>query len=608
MTKNLQYFTNRYLQAVVIDESINTPADNTDLLKYGIILDAKISENTKQRLIEYYGLNMAKLNSTFFRYVSNVANKSEMELLLHQLMHYLTSFNPELGFEPYIPNQLEKEDLQVLAKSLKRIEILTKDQAYDRILAFAKQDVAFDSYTIDDLMHLFNEDDVLQEELKLDDIRNREFKLRYMGKFNLIPYKASELLPYIWFLVTKETLMVKNQDLHIHNQSTANQVANVLTRFFDIVGTKELADKHYLPNKKVWLSLRKDLKAYGVKPSLIRKLNGLGRSAKVKHTPHNLPNILEKMTPEYLANASVYALIKYWNLAGEKIRMAESNQDFAYYRIRNGKSYLKQLSLANKQALINKSDDYRTLKTLVENELRKRYQNTPSVYLGNQMVQLAMPTSEKSNLGGLTQMTQVLLDPMKTDVHIGVAWDYSADYDLHAFGQDHHYGFNGSHNSNDVHFSGDMTCLNPDGYAAEYMTVRQGSQPLLFNVSAYKSNKSTKLDLIVGHGGLDDKFTPSEILMRTKIDLLENGQNVFLYDGKDRVTAIKLETYGRVPYNMFNGYLSTIAIKADTAMKITDFLNIVNATIVSTRRQMTEETIDLSLESFTFEKITGLLA
>lgn len=71
-----------------------------DALKHGVLIDPEIIKGssykdvaeTTQEAIDEYGVNVSRLNSTFYKRFADVENNSELQLRLDQLVHYASTY------------------------------------------------------------------------------------------------------------------------------------------------------------------------------------------------------------------------------------------------------------------------------------------------------------------------------------------------------------------------------------------------------------------------------------------------------------------------------------------------------------------------------------
>ena len=77
----------------------------------------------KDRIIDYYkkeSLNGNDLNKTFHKSWEKIKNSTRIELVIEQILHYLSTYGTNFQGEIYIPNEaLEVPDTKIVFKVIK---------------------------------------------------------------------------------------------------------------------------------------------------------------------------------------------------------------------------------------------------------------------------------------------------------------------------------------------------------------------------------------------------------------------------------------------------------------------------------------------------------
>ena len=293
------------------------------------------------------------------------------------------------------------------------------------------------------------------------------------------------------------------------------------------------------------------------------------------------------------------------------------------YKIRNGKSYAKQLS--------NKTEEqYESLKekiAIVKKHLISRLDvKGKKIYIPENMV-YAAPSSEKQFNGNFPRGSYIEL-PRTADLIYGIHWenlkDQRVDLDLHQMNKSEVFGWDASYRdeSRNVLFSGDVTDAPAPRGATElfYINRNYGVGAFLVSLNNYTKSDTVSFKFMVAKADVEQsKFqknyvvNPNNILTTINMEI-ENGNwqkvigfvvinsdNIrFYFNDYSNGTArsSRMDEVQTMSFEYLNSY-------SKIQVKLNDLLKEAGATITT---EKTEDSIDLSPEVINKETIISLLA
>lgn len=448
--------------------------------------------------IKLYGVNANKVNSTFYKRFSDVESRSELHLRLEQLIHYASTYGqgyPEdvPGWEP---EYLKDVDMEVLG-SLTVIDTIEPSKLESKIKNILTSGIALSEETQHDLLTIIRGLNINLD--YIDKISNREFMCVLCKRLNLMPVNFDEFTRYLVYLLTNNTLLIKSKQTYAqvdYSEADYSRVEDTFEGYVKKFGIEKVAE-NITRYRKLYLIMRKHFgnkKTINKALKLSKKLYKPRKQSALEHV--NDSSVTVEEVQKAAKNATVFKLIKVWNA----LKRYNADQEANYYKIRNGKSYLKLNNSYHKQKPTNR---YRKTVVII-NELRSRLGDwSDRTFYIPKGVEYAVPTSGKDFIGSLPYMSSYTI---KGAISLGIAWDKSADLDLHSFTLDgRHFGWNSSYRGDGITYSGDMTHLNQFGYAAEFYRLKPGSitDPLVVEVSDYASRGKVPFDVFVTNASVD---------------------------------------------------------------------------------------------------------
>lgn len=592
---SLNYITAKYLKRIEVD---NAKLSNTrehyglKLLNCGVLVQpfTNVDAETFDVLDKLYGFDMQAANSTFYASIQERLQLTIGEFLLDRDVHYETQ---------NIPNDVLSDVVNSFTSELKTIiQVSTKDEIRDNLQQLISQSLAVPSEDVEQLADALEHYGV---NTRL--IANRELAIVLNTRKNRAVDDAQLFVTQLYYAITDKSMLIKSdeelKDLEFRlklNASRRSKIVVLVNDYLANCGSLESLALHFRPNRRVWLMLRKHI------PELRPIVNGMKRLSDKVRINHASTTVLEKDT-DY-TKVDIYQLIKISNYLREKLLIEDG--DAQIYRVRNGRAFIKANAGEN-------VDNARVLMELtkINNEIARRYKDKDvTIYLPDaekENIAIAMPTSVKNFIGQYPMYTVVRAPkPCK----IGMYWTINTDMDLHVdtFDGDH-IGYYGHSNRYDIKYSGDMTCTNSAGMAAEMMLVNDDVAHT-YSINPYDS-RECDVTLFVGTTNIPDlrssnvAIEPKEVIFSSKHHIDNDRGFAFgtYMNGLFILTNFKIG--GRVPDEVNQSQVSALVLrKASSMLDLVEFSNITGIPIVN---QKEANSIDFSSFGISVNSFTSLL-
>ena len=472
--------------------------------------------------ISEYGVNKDKVNSTFYKRFSDVESRSELQLRFDQLAHYMSTYGQGyVGTEGHIyePEFLKDVDMDV-KHQLVYIDVITKDELANKVKTMLTSGIALSGDTQHNLMTIINEAKLDVD--YVDKIANREFMCRLCEVEGLLPKNFDEFTRYLIYLTTGSTLLIKSKQTYqvVDGQLSFNSLPESrFNAYVKAFGVTQVA-KNITRYRKLYLIFRKHFSKVG--KSELNKALKLSKKLYIPRKQSPLENVFDADLDEVVnaaKKAPIFKLIKIYNAISQINPQATAR----YFKIRNGKSFLKTQGNYVSEEKTRKAI---YIQNLIVSVLQDRLGSLKDkVFYIPKGINYAVPTSAKDFVGSLPYMSKYRFAGKK--LSIGIAWEQSADLDLHAMTLDgQHVGWNSSFTGNGITFSGDMTQLNRYGYAAEFLEIdpKKLTEPIIVTASYFNSRDETvKFDVFSTGAPIDKSLNQG---VTTQID----GDSVLFHD------------------------------------------------------------------------------
>lgn len=238
---------------------------------------------------------------------------------------------------------------------------------------------------------------------------------------------------------------------------------------------------------------------------------------------------------------------------------------------------------------------------MIVNELKTRYGDwSDKVFYIPDGINYALPTSGKDFVGTLPYMSSY--EFKGKDVSLGVAWNTPADLDLHMLSlSGEHYGWNSSYDGT-VTYSGDMTHLNPYGYAAEFYKIQANdlTAPMIISVNDYWSDAEVKFDVFITGANVDrddrqgvaTQIGPKSVLFHDKVSPQEMSKVLMIVLPTDDGVNIGFTAtnFGnvRVPGvdNTTTKLIEIFQHQLDNTYMVTDLIKLLGGHVISNEDEL----------------------
>lgn len=602
MNTLIMYMEVTYLKMLnknYINHSDASVENTIELIKKGVMIEPlmPVDNVVKERILSKYGFDVANANSTFYKSFEERLGKSWNEVVVERIVHYLTHGE-------YEPDEISEHVFDYINKNYIKIQIVEPKVIAEKLETLVNEPLALPSSDIAPMLDVLSYYDIETV------TGNKELQIMHACRTSYTLSDPHLFLRQLNYLVNDRTILIKGAgnlrifELHLEcaTKETLSKITKLIQGYADNFGLENLA-KHFRPNKKLWLLIRKHCKE--TRP-IINKIKRLSETMHVDHTQYT---VLEKDNTDF-TKLSTYQLIKTFNFVRE-YRLREEGKYIRAFKVRNGRTFVKESTHTLD------SDKYiKAFKTeiLITKELMTRYKDAnKKVFINPEShVDIKMPTSGKSFTGPYPMFSSVTLSD-KTDepIQVGIYWNEQADLDLHAKSVDgHHVGFYSEDDDNIV-YSGDMMRLNKHGYAAESMLVEDPSKgSYIFTMQPYNSGYAATFTLFVGSKNAHNSerkeiINPNELRFTCKmktepITLGTTAGNKFI------LTNMNLG--GHLPDEKSSELIiPVILLKERAAMTLKEFCEITNIEVVETKDEIDENTIDFSEDVIATSSFTDLL-
>jgi hypothetical protein len=447
---------------------VNYVEINNIAIKHGFLVP-------KELCYEWLEILLADLpenyNSTFYKSWKSIVEKSRLELLLDQMIHYASTYGTNYQGETWVPEELKSIDFP--RQELKVLEGITYDELVPKVQSIAYGNVAVKEDTIQFL-------EMFKNELDVDKIKIRQLKYRLIDE-NYQFKDGQECLNYILYHYFQIPLLIKN-----------NEVLGLIRTYYcysydsklsKIIKTNEkILSSVFLRNKDVFLTIK------SLSRILHNPINRLRKLAKTNHKPITnwwlkLDQLNSAERIKMFNNASLYKLVQVYNAY---------NNPTGFYIIRNGNGWYKDSYTKKHPAIVTHE-----LLHAISGRIKKLTEGK-KFYLPKG-IDLAMPMSEKNFIGDIPIGSTI--DCADNNTMVGIYWRNEwgvHDLDLHAKTTTGiEIGWNRSYydDGQNIVFSGDMTDANPE--ATEIIWFKKEPEDCIISVNEYNGNSKYKLRFFV---------------------------------------------------------------------------------------------------------------
>ena len=520
-------------------------------LKKGIIIDKNASKEVIENSIKIWGVDGFLLNQTFHKSFEKITSSATEKLIIEQLVHYFTTYGYEsLGITDgtvYIPAEmLYVPDLEDGYKFI-FIKKINKKDLKKKLWDLCDSGIALSRTTLENMEILCSYMNI--DKNNIEEIKNKEFKIRMYDKLSIVPEDPVEFLRYLLYKLVGNSLLIKDKDTMNGLESCDKTKAYILiNRYKNIYGLKGLA-QIFNRFKPLFLSLKTDISELGEFyldddetdnvytedcKALNTMINKISHLSKKYHKPF-IQNDLDMfcewvecnkdkkdfdiILKKNLEKAGVFRTIRILNYLN-----TDSNH---VYKIRNGKAWVCK---KEKIKIISK-DVLSILEDFIVSKLKKNV-SSKKIYLEDN-VNLVLPQSEKQFVGNIPFGSSTRFG--KDNLVVGIHWfntNDRIDLDLKIISNDYSIGWNTNYKKEDkLIFSGDVTSAPKPNGASEYIYIDKDVDDTIFSL---KINNFTsyvdggEFEFIVAKASRDDIcknyiVNPNNIILRIPGNKLQKG-------------------------------------------------------------------------------------
>ena len=597
----------KLFKSVVVKHKARTTEkeyDESDLIKQGILIDPIIFDNLSSAeakeitddAISLFGANSTKLNSTFWKKFSDVASMNELELRMHQLLHYMSTYGRGIvgnesttGLQAYEPDFLKDANIDV-QHELVYISAITNDELKEKIKNMLTSGIALKQETNAALLRIIKIQNIKVD--FIDEIRNREFMCQLCKELGLVPSIFDEFMRYLNYLITNSTMLIVKDErsyyniaLELRNNSFRRvAVGNAIKFYAHKYGVEAIATgyrRYFKFFSVIHKFMAKDTRTIINRANKLskKKKNRIPRGESVLDHLENT-NFSLSTIKNAAAKATTFKIVKALN----SLKVDQPK----LYRIRNGKTWL---AMRNKIRV----DD---IKNILLDEIKSRLDWSDKVFYIPEGVDYVVPTSEKTFVGYMPYLST--FEFKGEDAIVGVAWEKECDLDLHTrLLNGISIGYESEHKSNGVLFSGDMTHTNEYGYAAEFdhISHKDFDEPAIIDINNFRDGEDAKIDVFVGPDSVSTnknqsivkQLTAKSVLFKDKMDTYDKTLMVVLptQDGFKAIFTGFNFTNVRTPTNSdLSKTLTQVLIdQAENALSFKDLAIELGAKVVTSSKK-----------------------
>lgn len=508
-------------------------------------------------------------NSTFYKDWSDVERRSELELRINQLIHYLSTYGTDYQGPTFTMNEAPAE---IGYTHLTVLRPCTERQLFDRIEEMLDSGIAVSNTTLDLLFEqlgkYFQSYDWRAD---VDKIENREAEARLCNMYGILPVSPLRLIRYLVFAATGQSVIIKNAGTWKRLHDNADKIATEIIKLDD-TRIRGLASV-FFRYKPVFLALRagfvtarntvRNEQPWEKKHTadylheqntrfsrIIRIINRIRRLADKYHRPvkagvlesllagHSLDEIQKAVDAE----PSMFKLVKLLNY----VNYSRTDTDMRAYMIRNGKIFFKAVKPTDTVRLATLSQIHdivrRRLVELLSAKAHDAEGRTLTVKMP-QYLDIAAPVSERQMVGLIPYGSTYTL---RTNNYIGIYWRNAwgtHDFDLWLTdAQGNRLGWASQHKTDGLLFSGDMTNADPE--ATEIFYGRGSWPDSTVQVLRYNGKENSRFRLFFGSD--DIKTLPTGYMVRPDSihfieDLISDNREktvALIHEGKVYFTAV----------------------------------------------------------------------
>ena len=482
------------------DEDVVAMSENyrsfTELLGKGILLlnesnepfSGYISARLVEAICDRYEVSN-RLNNPFHATWDKVANADYRQLIVEQVLHYLSTYGREafgLGAAPVVPTEsFQFPDNQPLpVESLTIMHVVDAEVANDivehtltTVSAPHKNDMVFYSTYCKNTT-------LSPEKVKSNELRTLLYTMK-----DLYPEDEDEFVRYLLYRSIGSTLVIKNKKTirTIKNAMKDEEIAHFVLTGFQKANLSKLA-RNFLRLKPIYLAFKT--------PDTASYINKIRRLADIYHKPMsdlrvaNLSNLFyqgeDEKAKKVIEKMSMRELIKIRNFV-DMNQLCQGSVIEAY-NIRNGKIHLEEGK--NRTAGLTGADAMNAMDEALRQEFCNRtyHKLASKIFFIPPYINYCAPVSEKQFIGNIPYGTKF---SFPNTVSLGIFWENyknkRTDLDLHLTTPSNSFGWNASYRDGEraVLYSGDITDATNGAAEVFYTNYSKLDEPYILSVNNF---------------------------------------------------------------------------------------------------------------------------
>lgn len=610
----------------------------TELLGKGILLlnennepfSGYISARLVEAICDRYEVSN-RLNNPFHATWDKVANADYRQLIVEQVLHYLSTYGREvfeLGAAPVVPTEsFQFPDNQPLpVESLTIMHVVNAEVVNDivehtltTVAAPHKNDMVFYSTYCKNTT-------LSPEKVKSNELRTLLYTMK-----DMYPEDEDEFVRYLLYRSIGSTLVIKNKKTikTIKNAMKDEEIERFVLTGFQKANLSKLA-RNFLRLKPIYLAFKT--------PYTANYINKIRRLADIYHKPMsdlrvaNLSNLFyqgeEEKAKKVIEKMSMRELIKVCNFV--IMNQLCQGSVIEAYNIRNGKIHLEE-GKNRTEGLIGAAA-MNAMNEALSQELcnRTRCKLAGKIFLIPSYIDYCAPVSEKQFIGNIPYGTKFSFPNI---VSLGIFWENyknkRTDLDLHLTTLSGAFGWNASYRDEErtVLYSGDMTDATNGAAEAFYTNYSKLDEPYILSVNNFTGELDIPFKFICTESRFEAStrkmcppatcpidisktiFPPIDLKFKdTNSQTIGFGRrNVFYFYGGELNSGI-------IPdHSKYREYMDALYARTSTSMTLRTLLRMAGARVVSESEyeQLTDEekaqVVDLTPNALTRTTLIDLV-
>ena len=527
-------------------------------------------------------------NATFYRTWKDVTDKSRLDLLVDQLLHYASTYGTDYEGEPWCPND---SPVHLTFQDYIVIKCVTKKEIIDLIMEVLRAGIALDSDVVQAYCQFLIENN---DHANINDIANFEAMCILCSHLGVLPADGPTATRILWYSLTGQSQIVQN----FKDMITAIRKSSGLDILYTLDESQlSILAQSFYRYKAMWMAIRQVIPSCLAGASCLhKKINRIRQLAYKHHKPMvtgfwekftSLENVSEDTIKEQVAKLdNPFKIIKLLEMCMLRVKQ-NSSRSPRIFIIRNGKVWVDENKFADVPGHLPVATKL-LLERLVYGLSDYRQATNSSGHTAVRLpkdVELTVPSSAKSFYGNYPFGSYI---PMKKDSFVGVYWrnewgtfDFDISY-LDKCGRK--VGWDSNYNQHGVTYSGDMT--DARNGASEIIKFNKGVPAGVVFLNRYNGEPNSKYITFAGSGngieidaypggemgrGRNYMVNPDDIILRAEGSSTKNQQIIGVINDA-KLYMMTFDWNGSQVSGSEQGIISSVMDKATSHLMLRDIL------------------------------------